>query len=120
MSDNADPAQATQTRPYSRELVASVVGPVVLVAGTGTVQLIGYIVGIDPDEWVGLAMVHVRLQVKAADWLIDRFPALAELRRAPHNLRGAEAFLAALDLPEVFDVPRHPTAGPWLPAADPE
>lgn len=108
-------AQALETRPFSRELVASVVGPVALVDGPDLNEAIGYVVGVDPREFVGLHRAHIMQWLRAAEWLIELFPELARLRAAPHDLSGAQAFLATLNLPEVYLVPQHPEAKTWLP-----
>lgn len=119
MSNIGAPAQVLETRPYSRELVASIVCGVALVDGPGPNELIGYIVGHDPAEFVGLHRPHITHWVNAANWLVEQFPELEPLHSAPHNLVGALDFLGELDLPESFNVPRRPNAGPWLPAEEP-
>jgi len=109
------PAEVLETTPFSRDLVASVVGPGALVDGPDLNEAIGYVVGVDPLEFVGLHRAHIMQWLRAAEWLIELFPELEPMRRAPHNLPGAQAFLATLNLPEVYLVPQHPEAKTWLP-----
>lgn len=104
-------------RPFPRDLVASVVGPVVLVGGTGVTELIGFIIGTDPKEFAGLVMAGAHMHRLAAAWLTHTFPELEALLECPDNLQAAEAYVAELGLSEVFIVPQLPGAGSWTPPA---